>query len=286
MKPGIYDISNDEYHGSEGLSKSGLSLIKDDPLFYWDKYLNPNKERDDKKHFMLGSAVNTLLLEPDLWEQNYFVRDPINLNSKKGREYSKEILKPLKEKGVIIIEQDDFDLVKNMVEAVINHPHFFALTNNAKVEKSIYWIDEETGLLCKSRPDIWNDNIDVLCDLKTSADGSYKSFLYDSQDYDYHMQAAMQIDAVKTITGKEITEFYFLVSPKKRPFYPYLYHMDQESIEYGRSQYKAALRIAKKCIEHNSWGLYRQQIAKLNFSEYRRKSNSMSTLLEVYECQS
>lgn len=40
---GMHDISNEDYHSSAGISKSGIALLKDETFYYWGTYLNPKK---------------------------------------------------------------------------------------------------------------------------------------------------------------------------------------------------------------------------------------------------
>ncbi len=162
------------------------------------------------------------------------------------------------------------------------HPRFPVFTNKAKIEKSIFWKDEETGLICKTRPDIWNDSINILCDLKTSISANPHDFPYALKAYDYHIQAAMQIDGVFHATGQLIENFYFLVPPKKEPYMPYIYGIDQKTIEWGRREYKSALKIIKTCTEINKWNLDRIKVNLIELNDFTTNSNSFNHLMERY----
>ncbi|GAH01364.1 unnamed protein product, partial [marine sediment metagenome] len=67
FEAGIYDdISNADYHASEGISKSGLDLIAKCPKKYWHKYINPERmEKEQSDAFLIGQATHTAILEPE-----------------------------------------------------------------------------------------------------------------------------------------------------------------------------------------------------------------------------
>ena len=75
MKTGIYpNISNEDYHASEGISKSGLDMINKSPASYiWQK----SAPTDDSKTGPLdfGTAFHCLLLEPDEFKR---IREPMS----------------------------------------------------------------------------------------------------------------------------------------------------------------------------------------------------------------
>lgn len=75
MEPGIYDnISNADYHGGPGISKSGLDLIAKSPAhyFYAANVANDN-ERAPTAAQAFGTAFHALLLEPEEFKKTYAV---------------------------------------------------------------------------------------------------------------------------------------------------------------------------------------------------------------------
>lgn len=75
---GLVDLTNDEYHSCQGISKSMLDAIAPElqgtPLNYWDRYINPEREPQEFKHcFAVGDGTHKLVLEPGTFEQTYAV---------------------------------------------------------------------------------------------------------------------------------------------------------------------------------------------------------------------
>lgn len=71
MKPGVYDnISNADYHGGPGISKSGLDLIHRSPLHY-KTVISAENDRVPTAAQELGTAAHALILEPDVFTATY-----------------------------------------------------------------------------------------------------------------------------------------------------------------------------------------------------------------------
>lgn len=72
MKAGVYDnISNSDYHGGPGISKSGLDLVRRSPLHFQQAVLTANENRPDTKAYFVGREAHMLILEPDVFAVEY-----------------------------------------------------------------------------------------------------------------------------------------------------------------------------------------------------------------------
>ena len=70
----LENLTNAEYHASEGISASGLKLIGRSPLHYWAAYLDPKREpRVETPALKLGTAIHTAVLEPMRFADEYVV---------------------------------------------------------------------------------------------------------------------------------------------------------------------------------------------------------------------
>lgn len=260
IKPGICSISNEAYHQSPGISRSALMEFRESPLDYWHKYINPDRPPEKrKKHFDFGQAFHTLVLEPEEFDNRFVVVPHLKRNTKVGKKLDDEINLSLNGRGKIIEKlpdghadsdyQDLIRMVKIMKEEI------FTLLgvdlSKAKIEKSIYWIDKDTGILCKARPDIWQGT--CILDIKGEVDISPKTFVRSANDKGYHVQMAMIAEELLTLFGVEITRSIFPVVGKKPPYPSGIYSLDKPSIELGRKIFKEELRKYKICLETDHW---------------------------------
>jgi exodeoxyribonuclease VIII len=71
MQPGVYpNLTNEEYHGGPGISKSGLDLIHRSPLHYRAAKTAAN-DNEPTAAQAIGTAFHSLLLEPESFAQLY-----------------------------------------------------------------------------------------------------------------------------------------------------------------------------------------------------------------------
>ena len=253
IKPGIYDLSLEDYHHGPGISRSGLMEFKRSPYHYWYRYLNPDyKPETATLAQILGNALHTLILEPNEFEKRYFVMPELNKTTKEGKERWQKIQSELGNKETLSFNQ--YQTLQAMVESFQKHELANQFLENAEVEQSIYWTDLDTGVLCKCRPDILRCNL--IGDLKTAQDGSPRSFQYAAFNYGYYIQAAMIQEALMEIKDVQIKDFLFLVIEKSAPFALSIYQLDEPSLAQGRHEFKQLLIRYKHCLDTNDWPAY------------------------------
>lgn len=259
VQPGIYDLSNDQYHESVGISRSAIMKFRRSPLHYWQDYINPLRVPEKSTgEMVIGNAFHTLVLEPDFFTDRFLVSPKLDKRTKEGKKLweSMELSKGSRE----IIFQDDFEHINAMSNSVksLKFESIEGTANDlllgAQYEKSIYWIDKETEVLCKARPDILAAN--MVCDLKTCLDGSFYAFRRAVYDYGYHIQCAMMADGIQAVLNKPMHDFIFIAVEKKPPYAVAIYQLSEDILEEGRVAYKKSLAEYKKCFEKTYWPSY------------------------------
>lgn len=74
-EPGIYnDISNADYHGGPGISKSGLDLIAKSPAHLHWAQTAANDNRAPTAAQRIGTAAHALILEPEVFAREYVLQ--------------------------------------------------------------------------------------------------------------------------------------------------------------------------------------------------------------------
>lgn len=273
---GVYDISNDQYHSSAGISRSKLMLLDKSPYHFWYETLSGQaKQREATPAMNMGSAFHTLVLEPKLFHREFCVKPELNemppavLMKDVGKEQFEQVKSARKavkdlndaileefEKesgGKILLTQDQFTKVSNMVQLVRKHEIVTTLLDEAVFEQSIFWTDKETGLQFKTRPDIWSSK--MVVDLKTTNDASAYSFMRSALNYGYYLQAGMAFEACKAI-GKPFEMFVILACEKEEPHVPAVYIMKDEALQFGIDQFTKYKTRLKECFDSNKWEGY------------------------------
>lgn len=260
FRPGVYNIEIDEYHNSNGLSRSGIMLFKKSPLHYWNEYKSESKKIEKSTPAMLlGNAIHSYILEPETFTNKYLIIDKIKRNTKEGKLKYEEATNELNDR--ILLTQEVFDEVEKISQAFLANEMTKEFVKGAQIEKSLFWHDKDTNILLKCRPDIWHTN--MICDIKTTSDASPREFQRAIMNYGYHIQAALIQDGIKAILNKEISDFVFLAIEKNPPYATGIYILDKDSIERGRQEYKSVLENYKETENTNKWCSYKPTVISL-----------------------
>ncbi len=246
---GIVEITNEEYHASEGYSKSALMTFKQSPVRFYNEYVLGNRETKQSDDMLLGTLVHALVLEPDTVEKQYHVYEHISRSTKDGKAQAKE-LEEIEKSGLTLIKQDIFDEANAISECVLSNLIAKSIIDSGMKEKSIYWRDETTGLLFKSRPDLLGDKISG--DLKTCRDITNNGFSRACVDHGYYLQAGMAKLSMQA-HGMDFERFVFICVSKSEPYEVINYVLDEQAIEYGINQFKWwSMKLAEE-LEKNDW---------------------------------
>lgn len=283
--PGVYDISNEEYHASNGISRSGLMSFNRTPFHYYSEYLDPNRLTREKSSdaAIMGNAFHTMILEPHEFDNRFAIKldllklpktpllrevgreeyDKAKLNHELFKNKQDEMVNQflISSEGKNVLTQEDLNKLNKMKSNVSNHPKASSLIQGAKYEKSLYWTDPHTGLLCKCRPDIWQDCF--IGDIKTAANAGYREFQRAFYSYGYHIQCAMIHEAFKNLFNILITDFVFIVVENSAPHAVAIYPLDKLSLQQSVEIFKNKLLEMKECFDKNVWPSYKTQIITL-----------------------
>lgn len=245
---GIVDITNEEYHSSDGFSKSALITYRNSPLTFYKEYILKQREQKTSDDMLLGNLVHTMILETQKVDELYHFYNHINRATKDGKAQAKE-LEEIENTGKILVKTEIANQALAMVEAVKNNSIAMRIIVDAQVEQSVYWNDYDVALAFKARPDIISGNI--VADLKTCKDVSYKAFQRSCMDYGYFLQASM---CKLGLNAHDVDfERFVFICVDKVTCEVVLYTLDEQAIEYGINQFKSlSFKIANE-IKDNSW---------------------------------
>lgn len=282
IPPGIYKMSSEDYHADRSaVSSSGLKQMLRSAA-HLQSYLNSPREETNALTF--GTAYHSALLEPDLFARDYVV-EPAKLDQ--AVDTLTDIKKLLKEAGLPqtgnkdelvarlkefnpnvivwseyleritagkkVLSADSYATIQAMVASLKTRSEVNILLEGCVTEQSFYWVDEDTGVLCKCRTDALSDL--AILDAKSTIDANPSGFSKECAKYHYDLSAAYYMDGVKAVTGRDYP-FVFLASEKEAPYASAVYQASDAFIENGRRKYKAALARIAECRRTNSWPGY------------------------------
>jgi hypothetical protein len=260
MKPGIYDsLSFAEYLAIDAISNTSLGLIEKSPRHYRERV-----ELESCKPLVLGSMVHCGRLEPLALAERYAVTPDYHLDDDNktttGEQSRSSTTKYVKDRVAEfaaanrdkeIVPRDWFSEMVAIVTSLHGDPLASQLFNApGRVELTLVWNDDTTGLLCKARIDKEASSIGKFCDLKTCAD--LEAFERSIARYGYHRQAAHYQDGWVTLTG-ELLDPWIVAVEKSKPYCVKAAPLHEEALERGYERRRDAMRLIAECHESGCW---------------------------------
>lgn len=264
-KNGVYDVPIDIYHSQAccdgpSISSTGLRIIeKECPARYWAfSDLNPAPfERKKSEALNFGKAAHALMLgEPEF--EKYFKVSPHEVFNKNPGKAWHDDWKAAVEATVEsrqLIRPSEMVAVKAMVSAQLANPDVARAFVEGEPEKSILWKDEETGVWLKARPD-WMPHKPaerLVTEYKTTVTLEPRKLDAAVFKYGYEMQAALCVDGIEAVSGWKPMGMAHVVQEKDPPYLVELKLFTPDQIDYGRKEYRNALRTFAECFNSGFW---------------------------------
>lgn len=258
-QPGIYQKSEEEYHGGPGISKSGLWTLHNKTPFHF-KYAA--KKKTAAMEF--GSAAHTAVLEPNLYETKFY-RGPVD---RRGNKW-KAGLEIATATGRECLTEDDYDTALRLRDVLQRNEIVRTLTKGTPaVEQSAYWIDKKTGELCKVRPDIYSHDCNIMGDLKSTTDASAKAFKKRVREQGYYVQEALYRAGWQHAGGGTVDGFVFITVEKEAPHASAVYELPARALRMGQQVARHALDRYHACRVSDVWPSYSADVLELDMEEW------------------
>lgn len=296
MRPGIYKITNDNYHNhfcdEPTLSTGVIKKLLDNPKRAWhdNRLLNPQYVKPvHERKFDLGSAVHDYVLEGGDaievitgffdWKKSA-ARDLADLAWQAGKI-------PLLEKQFEQVQE-----ISASVVAAIRDCSELGITDlktDGEAELTYLW--EEDGVWLKCRPDYLHNDKRVILDLKNlghSADP--EKFGNHAVDMGYDAQDSVYRRGVRTMHGHECgyngPEFVFILCEIKPPYLACTWSFSAQGRALGDDKVDMAIKLWKKCLRDNHfpgyptdricWG----EVKPWNIAAWESKKLDINRILE------
>ncbi|AZY48827.1 exonuclease VIII [Bordetella avium] len=255
----IEDQPIEQYHGGPGISKTGLDRINVSPANFYDLTMNPARPPEpERKGQLEGQLAHCAILEPEEFATRYAVGPDVIRSTKEWKVF--EAALPA---GVIGIKPDQRETAMRQAEAVRRLPDVAEALAAGVAESSAYWIDQETGVLCRCRPD-WchpaGESGVILLDVKTFSDASPHEFSRQIARKRYHVQDAFYTDGYAAASGKSVLAFIFVAVQDAWPFAASAVMLDPRSQDQGRRDYRRNLITYAECLTSGNWPGFGQGI--------------------------
>jgi exodeoxyribonuclease VIII len=260
-----------DYHADfTAVSHSMLEVFRASvPRFHQTFVTGQLPRPEPTPQMIFGSRFHKLLLEPE--RANFKVPPTCDRRTKAGKELYE--LWSQENQGCEVLDQDDLDKLRRMVDAVRANTvvkYLELLDRPGQVERAVRWECPETGLACKCRPDKLFPR-GVVLDVKTTVDPDPEAFGKACHNFGYGRQVAYYVDGLKTAAGI-LCDFYFLVVSKEQPHEVMVCDLHPDDVDQGRRENRALLGELELRMDSGDWsGRYSGEVQTVRLPVWARE---------------
>lgn len=283
-KVGIYlDVPEDLYHEAPFCSQSFMwTLIDDSPMDA--KYKRDHPE--ETKSTVLGSAMHTMVLEPDLLEERFVVKGKCESTTQTGKRCSRmgSVHRgdhwycgqhdPGSDFGVIdprlVMTSEEHAAAVAMAHRLKAKSWIRRMLNSeGPTELTILWRHEPTQVLIKCRIDKLDIARKRAMDLKSARQANKRGFSLAITKWGYDIQAATYMKACEAF-GIKLLDFAFAVVKNTAPFGAALYRVDEPSVRKAWAIMEDFLPVYAECEAKKEWADYPEGPEGVSASSWSR----------------
>lgn len=239
-EPGLYGgIPADEYHAAPGASQGRLKVLRDKSPAHLKWEMDHPPEPTPAKR--LGTAIHDAVLLPDVFRRKWKRAPAVDKRTKAGK--AMWIAFEAEHPNAQVLKPDEYDTVLGVSHAVRAHPQARELLTG-DAEQSAWWMDPETGVLCKGRFDVVGPP--RIVDLKTTRDASPRVFEKDIYTLGYYLQGGWYLTGAREL-GLDVREFVFIAVEKVPPYGVAMYRLSDDAIRAGQEELRPLLKWYAQC---------------------------------------
>jgi exodeoxyribonuclease VIII len=242
-----------------GALKQNPVLLFNSPKQCW---LEGQRQGEESDALAFGAAYHCALLEPAVYAETYVVQPSFGDCRKKENKAARDAWRA-ENKGKKPVELADARRIEAMAKALREHPRAGKLLVGGDPELTLLWNDAETGVRCRARADYYLPKLDVVVDVKTTADASEPAFSRDVFRYRYHWQHALYRGGFAAC-GEKPEHFVFIAQEKEPPYAIGIYQLDDAGVSAGHRRVRDLLMTMGECIATDKWDAYDTRIQTLS----------------------
>jgi hypothetical protein len=269
IAPGIYPaMSFPDYLALEAASKGKLHAI------HTKTPAHALVTREPSKEMVWGTAFHLALLEPAKFETGVAM-NPHDGRTKAGKDFVAE------NAGKVIVNTSDYNDIIRARDVLLGNPTIRALVQReGMTEATGIWIDPETGVLCRCRPDHYVPDLKIMVDLKTTTNAGPDAFARTAETFGYDIQDAMYSEGWGLAGGGDVEDFIFVVVEREPPYAHAIYQLDEPERARGRQIMRKALARYAECKGAGRWPGFPTGVSRLKFRDWVHQSDANNGLYQ------
>lgn len=259
---GVFHITDEAYHGGEGLSSTGVKKMLRSPAHF----LEPTEDTDALRQ---GRMIHEMMFQPHRFDAMYAYEPRIN--GPKNKNPWKQEWDAFKEdcaaKRLQIIDADTSVMLRGMSCALRRNETWDRMAQSALYEVAAYAQRNVNGVavLTKAKADMlipMGDTL-VIADLKSCQDARPEAFARSIIDYGYHISAAWYLDVFSAALDRKFESFVWIPVEKPSPHGVSFYPASKEMLRIGRVESDRAVTAYAECVKTGVWPAYTEAFQEL-----------------------
>lgn len=243
--------TNAQYHAdATHYGSTQIRCYRDSPARFHGLYVAKTIAPEQPSNEMVLGSITHCLVAGAPFGQEFLVGD--GCNSRRGKTWD-DVVFEAERVGLTPILPAQLETAEAMAAAVRARPIASQLFGaEGPVEEPIRWMDRQTGIPLKCKPD---KRLPGICvDLKSSSTPAPQLFCWLAWwKYAYHIQAALYLEGVATVQHDLLTDFVFVVVGNKPPHDVWCYKMSEAAIEAARADLDDVLRRLAHSLKADAW---------------------------------
>lgn len=272
-------------------SNSALTVIDEGSPAHYLHWVEHPEDDENSEALAFGKAFHTATLEPQLFGDLYGV---LPADAPKDMRYLRDAKKPsdatlasiewwdtweAKNRGRAMLTAHAYALVRAMAASMRAYVMDFdidgrtisvrcgELFDACAKEVTVRWTDDDTGLPCKLRADIYEPDLALAGDLKSCLDASRAAFSRAINTHRYHVQHTHYCEGFRAV-GAPLKSFPFFPVEKKRPHVPASWHIDAPSEARGWEIRQRSMRKLAACVSAGVFPGYTTTVSPIGIPAY------------------
>lgn len=287
----FYDMPAEEYHAVEAFSASGMRELARSAWHYKNRLpVEPTRA------MLNGTLAHCAVLEPGALSARYIVTPDDAPKKPTKAQWAAAKPSPAsvaamewwtgfqKTAGTReIVAADDYAITQMQIKALQDVPEIAVLLREAKTEVSVFWVDPDTGVYCKARPDLVQKTGAArvrLGDLKAVADDTPEGFARAVARFGHHRQQVHYKRGVELAMDVVVEDFVFVAVSAAPPVLAVPYRLVQEVIDQGEEEVSELTAFYADCIRNNSWPAYTPGERMIDLPKWAKRSNELEVSFE------
>lgn len=255
------DMLRQEYDDHPAINCSLLKRFMRSSL-----HADHDMRRHEQPHsdaLIFGSAVHTHVLEPHLFDAEFYVMpEKIDRRTKVGKEaYAKQMELSA---GKSLLRAEQYAMILSMAESLRKHPAAADLLCCGDAEASIVTDDN-----FRCRIDRCDQNRHILVDLKTCLSADLPSVQQSVRKFHYAMQARHYLNCYENVVGTP-ADFYFVFIEKAAPYDISCIRLSEDWLAIGQAHLDTAMKRLQEWKLFGPRG-YSETITTLEVPSYLMK---------------